>query len=124
MALKTPHTIANDQRKKYRAHNRELKRLRKAKVSAMRRLRQVQRERQFPETLRPLKGAYLKANRQYSKALNKSKREGNERLGIKMRRECATSFWKFASKILDSNNAADAEPTFSSETAEQPRPIL
>jgi hypothetical protein len=116
---RTPRMTTDDQRKKYSTHNRELKHTRKVKVVAMRWLRQAQREQQSPDAARPLKGAYLKANRQYSKALKKSKRVGNERLGIRMRRECATSFCKFTSKILDSYNTADAEPTFSSETAEQ-----
>ena len=36
-----------------------------------------------------------------------------------MKKECATSFWKFASKVLDSKANSDVHPTFSVGDAEQ-----
>lgn len=108
-----------ERRNKHTRHNRELKRLRKAKVRAMREMRQAQRERKPVEVTRSLKGTYLKTTRAYNKALKRSRRAGNEHVATNTRKECATSFWKFASKILDSKASSDAHPTFSVEDAER-----
>jgi hypothetical protein len=115
---RSPHATPADRQKGHPQHSRELKRLRKKKVGSMKALRQAQRERKPAETVRVLRGAYLRDNRAYSKALKKSRRAGNERTASKMK-ECATSFWKFASKILNGEASADADPTFSVDTAEQ-----
>ena len=104
--------------KKHLCHNRELKRLRKSKVSAMRNLRQAQKERKPTEVVRALKGIYLRATRKYSKGLKRAKRAGEARTASRAKKECTESFWKFASRTLDVNASSHADPTFSMEDAE------
>ena len=107
------------QRKKHSRHNRELKRLRKDKVNAMRHLRQAQRERKPEGIMRTLRSTYLKSTRMYSKALKRSRRFGDERMAMKMKKECNASFWRFASKVLDNDSTSKVSPNFSLESAER-----
>ena len=83
---KPSHRPTADQHRNYPRHQRELKRLRKAKVAAMRELRLAQQGKKPPEVIRSLKGAYLKVTRWYSKALKKSKIENNDRMSAKMKK--------------------------------------
>ena len=107
------------QRKKHSRHNRELKRLRKDKVNAMRHLRQAQRERKPEGIMRTLRSTYLKSTRMYSKALKRSRRFGDERMAMKMKKEYNASFWRFASKVLDNDSTSKVSPNFSLESAER-----
>ena len=100
-ALGTPREVRGPWAKKHPRHNRELKRLRKVKTSTIRELYLAERERKLAEVVRTLRGKYLKATRSYSKALKRSKRLGDARMSAKAKKECTDSFWKFATKTLD-----------------------
>ena len=84
-----------------------------ARSSEGRRSEQAQRGR---KTQISFKGT---ATRAYNKVLKRSRRYGNERVAAKTKKECATAFWKFASKILDSKANPVVNPTFAVQDTEQ-----
>ena len=106
-----------NKRRKHPSHNMELKRLRKAKVAAMREIRLAQQGRKLSNEIRLLKGVYLKTSRKYSKALKKSRKASDDQSSTRMKKESATSFWKFASKILDGEATSHVDPKFSKKDA-------
>ena len=91
---------------KHKQHNRELKKLRKQKIRAQRALRAAQREHKCVEDQRRLGLEYRQTVRQYHTALKKKKRSARRTDISRVRKECARSFWKFVSKILDDDQTA------------------
>ena len=92
--------------------------MRKAKTSAMRELRQAQRERKTAEAVRMLKGKYLKATRNYSKVLKRSKRLGDARMSAKANFRVYRFVLEIC-KTLDTNASSQVDPTFSVQDVEE-----
>ena len=103
---------------KHKQHNRELKKLRKQKITAQRALRAAQREHKCVEDQRRLGLEYRQIVRQYHTALKK-KRSARKTDISRVRKECARSFWKFVSKILDDDQtASNSKPSFDGPSAQ------
>ena len=105
---------------KHCPHNCELKRLRKQKIAAQRLLRQAHRERRGQEELRQLGLQCHKAVQAFNKALHQKSKAIQSSHAARARKECAGSFWIFASRVLDEGDAGPpVSPAFDAELAEQ-----
>ena len=101
-------------------HNRELKRLRKQKLRAQQALRAAQQERRCVEDQRRLGLEYHQIVRKYHTALRKRNKSASRVDISRVWKECARSFWKFVSKVLDSDHASsNSKPSFDSSSAQR-----
>ena len=101
-----------------RSHNRELKRLKKAKTQAQLVYRRAKCTDQDKETTQTLKREHLRATRAHNPALKKKKKAKLTIKAYAMRKECSKPFWRLASKILDQDSVSNVQPSFNAETAE------
>ena len=100
-------------------HNRVLKRLRKQKLRAQRALRAAQCECRCVVDQRRLGLEYRQVVRKYHTAFKKSNKSMSRVDISRVRKECAQSFWKFVSKVLDGDQtSSNSKFSFDSSSAQ------
>ena len=109
--------VTNNQKKRVRDHERNLKNIRKEKNAAKKDLRRARRQAGNEDAVRELSVKFHRLIRLHSKAKKASLKARMNLEAFKARRECQRSFWKFASQLFSEDDSPTI-PCFNQESAE------
>lgn len=103
--------------RKHGRHDRALKKVTALKNEARKKFRRAKKQGTVADEVSNLAKEFFKLVRKQSALKRKSDQANLSTTTEKQRKECHTSFWRFARKLLDDSSISDIHPSFTAEEA-------